>query len=137
MEFVADQMCFACGRDNPVGLQLKFVEEEDCYVTHFVADRVFQGYEGIIHGGILATLLDEVMARYVWEKAGPAATARLQIEYRHPAPTGQRIEVRGWIKAQRRNGKVFETAALARLQDGTLLAEATGMVVRIERGARS
>lgn len=130
MDFVADRMCFACGQDNPVGLKLTFTREGDAYVSTFVADRVFQGYEGIVHGGILATLLDEIMARYVWEQRGPAATARLNITYRHPAPTGQPIELRGWITAERRHGRVFETAALARLLDGTILAEATGLIVR-------
>ncbi|HEY3379823.1 MAG TPA: PaaI family thioesterase [Armatimonadota bacterium] len=130
MDFVADHMCFACGEDNPIGLKLTFTQDGDAYVTTFIADRVYQGYEGVVHGGILATLLDEIMARYVWVKAGPAATARLEIRYRRPAPTGCPIEVRGWITAERRNGRVFETAAVARLADGAILAEATGLVMR-------
>lgn len=130
MVFVADQMCFACGPGNPRGLKLTFHLDGDEYVTSFVADRAYQGYEGIIHGGILATLLDEVMARYVWEKAGPAATAKLTIRYRRPAPTGQVIEVRGRITAVRSHGQAYETAAEARLADGTLLAEATGLIMR-------
>jgi uncharacterized protein (TIGR00369 family) len=132
MEFAADQMCFACGKDNSIGLQLTFSQEGDAYVTTFTASRLLQGYEGIVHGGIVATLLDEIMARYVWEKHGPAATARLCVSYRRPVPTEQPIEVRGWITAVRRNGRVFATAAAVRLTDGTLLAEATGLIVRIE-----
>ncbi|HEY3416822.1 MAG TPA: PaaI family thioesterase [Armatimonadota bacterium] len=127
--FIADRMCFACGPDNPVGLKLTFHQEGDVYVTTFVADRVYQGYECVVHGGIMVTLLDEVMARYVWEKAGPAATARLEVSFRRPAPTGQRLEIRGWITGIRRGGRVYETAALARLEDGTVLAEATGLVL--------
>ena len=133
MAFIADDMCFACGRANPIGLKLTFHEEGDEYIATFVADPAHQGYAGVVHGGILATLLDEIMARYVWVKAGPAATAKLEIRYRRPAPTGQPIEIRGRITAERRGGRAFETAAVARLEDGTVLAEATGLVVRTER----
>ena len=131
MEFVADQRCFACGLENPNGLRLTFHREEDHYVTTFVADEMFQGYQGVVHGGIIATLLDEIMARYVWELDGPSATAKLTIVYRQPAPVGQPIVVRGWICARRRGGRVVETAATASLADGTLLAEATGLIFRL------
>ncbi|HOF88723.1 MAG TPA: PaaI family thioesterase [Armatimonadota bacterium] len=130
MDFVADQMCFACGRENPIGLRLTFAFDGAEYVTRFTADARVQGYRGIIHGGIVATLLDEVMARLVWEQAGPSATARLDIRYRRPAPIGAAIEVRGRITAVRRAGQLFETAARATLADGTVLADATGLVMR-------
>ena len=132
MAFIADQGCFVCGVDNPIGMRLTFHQEEDAYVTTFIADAGYQGYQGVIHGGILATVLDEVMARYVWEQEGPAATARLEIHYRHPAPVGQPITVRGWIRAKHRGGRAVETAATASLADGTTLAEATGLIVRID-----
>lgn len=133
MDFVADQMCFACGIHNPIGLHLTFAFEGEEYVTRFLADARFQGYHGIVHGGIVATLLDEVMARLVWEQAGPSATARLDVRYRRPAPIGTPIVARGRITAVRRAGQVYETAATAALEDGAVLAEATGLVVRIER----
>jgi len=130
-DFIDDQMCFACGEANPIGLKLTFRQEGDVYATTFIAPREFQGYRGVLHGGIMATLLDEVMARFVWlEIAAPAATARLEIHYRAPAPVGCPIEVRGWI-TERRGERVFITAAEARLADGTLLAEATGLVMRV------
>lgn len=132
MAFVADQLCFACGHDNPIGLKLAFREEHDTYVAILTADRVYQGYEGVVHGGILATVLDEIMARYIWAKHGPAATAKLAVTYRRPAPTGTPLEIRGWITAARRNGRAFEMAAVAKLADGTVLAEATGLIIRTE-----
>jgi uncharacterized protein (TIGR00369 family) len=131
-DFVADQMCFACGVDNPIGLHLTFRTEGEEYVTTFQADARYQGYHGIIHGGIVATLLDEVMVRQVWEQAGPSATAKLDIRYRQPAPVGQPITVRGRITAVRR-GRLFETAAEARLADGTVLAEAVGLIMCLAR----
>jgi len=131
MDFIADQQCFACGLENPGGLRLQFHRETDTYVTRFIADAMYQGYHGVVHGGIIATLLDEIMARYVWELDGPSATAKLSITYRHPAPVGTAIVVRGWICTRHRGGKAVETAATASLEDGTLLAEATGLIIRL------
>jgi acyl-coenzyme A thioesterase PaaI-like protein len=136
MDFTADEQCFACGRKNPGGLKLTFHDDNGACITHFTPDAVYQGYQGILHGGIMATLLDEVMARYVWKKVGPAATARIEIRYRQPAPVGRRITVRGWITAERRGGRAFEMAAEARNAEGVLLAEATGLVMRLpDKGA--
>jgi len=130
MDFIADNMCFACGPTNPFGLKLTFRQEGEAYAATFIAPAEYQGYQGVLHGGIVATLLDEIMARYVWVRIeAPAATARLEVRYRRPAPVGEAIEVRGWITGER--GRAFLTAAEARLADGTLLAEATGMIMRI------
>lgn len=129
MNFVADGMCFACGPNNPVGLRLTFRRDGDEYVTMFTPDPAHQGYGGVVHGGLVATVLDEVMARLVWEADGPAATARLEIRYRKPMPTATPIEVRGRIVSQR--GRRYETSAVARLADGTVLAEATGTFMRM------
>lgn len=133
MTFIADHYCFACGAENPIGLHLQFRREGDVYATTFTAPPVLQGYHGIVHGGIVATLLDEIMARYVWELQGPSATAKLEIKYRRPAPVGEPLEVRGWVTGTHRGGRATETAAEIRLADGTLIAEATGLIVRLER----
>jgi uncharacterized protein (TIGR00369 family) len=134
MDFVADQMCFACGKDNPIGLHLSFAFDGEEYVTRFRADARWQGYHGIVHGGIVATVLDEVMARLVWERAGPSATARLSVRYCRPVPVEQPVVVRARITAVRRQGHLYETAATAVLEeDGAVLAEATGLVMRMAR----
>ena len=127
-----ENMCFACGPHNPVGLKLTFHEEGDEYVTSFTAAREYQGYEGMLHGGIIATLLDEIMARHVWAKHGAAATAKLTVQYRRPVPTDVPLDIRGRILGERRNGHAFETAAAIRAQDGTVLAQATGLVILVE-----
>ena len=59
-----NEWCFACGRLNPCGLKLAFEESDDTYITHFTGEPEHQGYDGIMHGGIVSTLLDEIMARY-------------------------------------------------------------------------
>ena len=58
--------CFGCGRLNPCGLKLEFSELDGDYVTHFTGRPEHQGYDGIMHGGIISTLLDEIMARYIY-----------------------------------------------------------------------
>jgi len=130
MDFSADTSCFVCGPTNPIGLHAVFHREGEEYVTTVAFTREFQGYAGIVHGGLLATLLDEVMARYVWELVdGPAATAKMEVTFRKPAPTEQPITFRGRITNQR--GRVYEAAATATLADGTLLADATSVVIEL------
>lgn len=131
MSFLADEMCFACGKDNPIGLKLEFIEDDEYCRTTFISGRNYQGYEGIIHGGIIATLLDEVMARYAWKKYGAAATAKLEIRFLKPAPTGVPIHLMSHFVAVKRNERLFLMAASATLDDGTILAEANATVIKI------
>ncbi|MDT8904094.1 PaaI family thioesterase [Anaeroselena agilis] len=122
--------CFACGPDNPIGLKLDFAEEGDKYVARFTAGPEHQGYDGIVHGGIVSTLLDEIMARYPYAKGDDTVTARLEIRYRQPTPVGQELTVSGWIVGKR--GRIYEMAGTVALADGTVTAEgkATVMAVR-------
>lgn len=122
--------CFACGRDNPISLKMKFCVEGDKYVSRFTAGPEHQSYDGIVHGGILSTLLDEIMGRYPYSvKREHTVTARLEVRYRKPTPIGQELTVTGWIVSKR--GRIYETAGTVALPDGTVTAEAkaTLMVV--------
>ncbi len=80
--------CFACGKNNPNGLRLSFDvdKEKQTVKTTFVASPVFQGWDGIVHGGILGTLLDEAMATLVYELGFHAVTASMEIKFKKPAP---------------------------------------------------
>jgi acyl-coenzyme A thioesterase PaaI-like protein len=120
--------CFACGTLNANGLGLELhVEPGRCW-TELELDRRFEGWDGIAHGGITATILDEVMA---WSLVGSdnwGVTARLAVEFRRPVPIGSRVRAEGWITTSRR--RVVDTAA--RIVDGasgTELATATGVYV--------
>lgn len=77
--------CFACSPSNPIGLKLSF-EEDDSYIyARWTPDENFQGYNNVVHGGIIATLLDEVGAWYISVKVGTAGvTKSLNIEYIKP-----------------------------------------------------
>ncbi len=115
--------CFACGPNNPIGLRLRFRAEGDEYITEFAPDERHQGYDGIVHGGLVATVLDEVMARMLWDRGLRFATAELTVRYRAPLTVGARAEFRARITRQR--SRLIEAEASATSEDGTLLALAT------------
>lgn len=121
-----NEWCFACGRHNPCGLKLQFEEQDDTYITHFTGEATHQGYDGIMHGGIVSTLLDEIMARYIYAKGVTAVTARLEIKYLKPTPIGVPLLVKGRIIKNR--GRIYETAGTIELPDGTVTAEGTAKV---------
>ena len=121
-----NEWCFACGGLNPCGLKLQFEEQDDTYITHFTGAPTHQGYDGIMHGGIVSTLLDEIMARYIYAKGVTAVTARLEIKYLKPTPIGVPLLVKGRIIKNR--GRIYETAGTIELPDGTVTAEGTAKV---------
>ncbi|ABZ83257.1 thioesterase family protein, putative [Heliomicrobium modesticaldum Ice1] len=119
-----DGMCFCCGQNNPIGLKLAFAWEGDDYVTYFTPGAVHQSYAGITHGGIVSTVLDEVMGRIMSSRGIPAVTARMEVRFRHAVPTGERVRFAARIVRER--GKVIDASATAVLADGRIAAEATG-----------
>lgn len=107
--------CFACGELNEIGLHLalKF-EPRRCHVELTIPDR-FEGWEGLIHGGIVSTILDEVMAWALIEQDSWGVTARMSIQFHRPVLVGQAIRAEGWIvelkrRIQRTAGRIVETA---------------------------
>jgi acyl-coenzyme A thioesterase PaaI-like protein len=129
MRLNVNNMCFACGASNPIGLKLQFRFEGEDYVTEFEVKPEYQGWTGIVHGGLLATVLDEVMARLLWEKGLNAITGRLTVRYHQPLSIGDRVQVRGRISKQR--PPVVETTAEAMKDDGTVAAEATAVSMEV------
>lgn len=125
-----NSMCFVCGPNNPIGLKLKFREENDQYITEFTAGPEHQSYDGIVHGGIVSTVLDEIMAGYIYTKGLHAVTARLEVRYRQSTPIGQPLTVVGWITRER--GKLYELAGEIRLADGTVTADGKATVVLVQ-----
>ncbi len=98
--------CFACGELNEVGLHLRLnLEPSRCW-TELVMPRRFEGWEGIIHGGILCTILDEVMAWALVVHDNWGVTARMAIDFRRPVSVGQSIRAEGWITEARRRIQV-------------------------------
>ena len=126
-----DGFCFACGQNNPIGLKLKFVEIAGRYVAKCVMDKNYQSFNGVLHGGIITTLLDEAMGGYLFHLKQPAYTGKLEVRYRRPTPTGEQLTVSGWIAGCKRN--VVEMRSEIALSDGTITAEATAKMVVMEK----
>lgn len=129
MKLDVDDMCFACGKRNPIGLKLDFWFEDENYVTEFEVKPEHQGWTGIVHGGLLATALDETMARLLWEKDLNAITGRINVRYHRPVKIGERVRVRARLTKQR--SRLVETEAEAALPDGTLVAEAMAVSMQV------
>ena len=121
-----DTWCFVCGKDNPIGLHLTFSEEKEAYVSHFTPGREHQSYNGILHGGMISTLLDEIMARYIYAKGKNAVTAKLEVRFRAPTPIGEMLTIRGWIVGKK--GAMYEMASSISLPDGTVTAEGKALI---------
>jgi uncharacterized protein (TIGR00369 family) len=125
-----NQKCYVCGSENPAGLGVMFKinAEEKSIRGEFIPNDFHQGYEGIVHGGILSALLDEAMAKLTFNLGIPAVTAEISVKFRSPASPGDMLIVSGKL--------VHETRRLiqaeAKIERGPLLiAKATGKLLRV------
>lgn len=135
IEQASSRNCFVCGLDNPAGLHIQFYESgtDPIQVTaEYQVPEKYQGYPGIVHGGIVATMLDEVTARTVFRGESPrlALTARLSIRYRKPVPVATPIKLIGEIVKD--NGKIIDVAGKIYDLEGNLLAEADAVLVEVD-----
>lgn len=123
MEFNYDHMCFACGVQNQNGLQLKFNFHPGYTVsTEFIPREEHQGYPGLMHGGLISTVLDEIMARCVNSLGFQGVTARLEVRFKKGVPLHQRIKVDAWMVNHRKS--IVDTEAKVSSEEGEILAEA-------------
>ena len=99
MKLESNGNCFVCGKNNPNGLRLSFEidKEKQTLKTTFIASPTYQGWDGIVHGGILSTLLDEAMANLVYELGYQAVTASIEIRFKKPAPILEPLLVYGEV----------------------------------------
>jgi acyl-coenzyme A thioesterase PaaI-like protein len=124
--------CFVCGVANPFGLHLTFYQVEPGQVeAEITLSEQFQGYPGVVHGGIVAAMLDEVTGRSHMGSQPPRFmyTARLEVRYRKTVPIGQPVRLVG-IAGQSRGRTAAATGAIYN-QEGVLLAEADAFLVDI------
>ena len=105
--------CFACGELNEHGLHLDLHADPDGAWTELTLQEAFQGWEAVAHGGIVCTILDEVMAWAVIGRGTWGVTARLNVAFRRPIRTGVPIRAEGWVvqqdrRAVRAEGRVLD-----------------------------
>ena len=129
-----DHFCFACGHKNPDGLRLKFTyPQPGTCRAEFVPEQKYQGWKGILHGGIISTLLDEALAHAVGGAEGgggasEAVTAELTVRFKKPVRIGSKIVLSG--KVEKDNGKIVEASSELTDETGLVLASARGKLVR-------
>ncbi len=126
----AQNRCFGCGEANDNGLQLEFLLAPDgtvvCPAT--IPDR-FEGHPGYLHGGIIATLLDESMSKAVRARGLTAMTRHLEIDFRRPVPTCEPIRMEG--RVVRDEGRKHWAEATIFGADGHLLAHGKGLFIEV------
>jgi uncharacterized protein (TIGR00369 family) len=118
--------CFVCGEFNPIGLRLRFETDGRVVTAKFTPRPEHAGFKRTLHGGLIATLLDEAM---VWACAVQtrrfAFSAEMSVRFLRPAEPGQELAIIGELTENRRN-RVFETKSELRDAQGQALASATG-----------
>jgi len=116
--------CIVCCPGNKRGLQLDFMHSDNgSVVAHFHCDKTLEGYLGLVHGGVISTVLDGAMTNCLFAHGCTAVTADFHIRFRHPVVTEQPASVRAWIT--RSTPPIYELKAQI-IQDDQVKAVATG-----------
>jgi len=117
--------CFACGPNEAHGLRLKYRFLDAATIeAPIVFDRRFQGFNGVIHGGLLTTALDDAMANIACLQGETAVTGEITVRFRRPVMVGETVMVRAWVI--RRSGKIMECEGSILDLDGLIRAESKG-----------
>lgn len=126
------RMCFVCGMESPVGLKLRFWDNGiDEVRADYSVGAGYQGYPGVVHGGIVATMLDEAAGRtaMIGDPNTFMVTVKMEIKYRRPTPTETPLLLVG--RMVRRRGRFAVATSEIRLPDGSISAEAELTLVDI------
>ncbi|MGE5529497.1 MAG: PaaI family thioesterase [Patescibacteria group bacterium] len=127
MKIGANTGCFACGAANPIGLGLAFAPHGEGVRTAFTPLSWHQGYDGLVHGGIIAVLLDEAMAHALIARGLYGVTARLNVRFRAPWPVGTPAFAAG--RLARLRGRIAETEGSVEMDGGLVVADAEAVFV--------
>ena len=125
-----NQGCYVCGSKNPSGLGVVFQIDEDArsISARFTPSAAHQGYEGIVHGGILSALLDEAMAKLTFGLGIPSVTAEITVKFKAPVSPGEELSITGRLTQETRR----LIRAEAKIEKGLItVAEATGKLLRV------
>lgn len=130
----SSQGCLVCGRANLHGLQAVFRINEEGAWSEVCPPRHLQGFDGTLHGGVIAAILDDAMWYTAHAKGFFTMTAELLVRYKHPVPTGQPIRVQGRLDSHR--GRLIELSARLTDSNGTVLAEGRGKFLCVPEGVK-
>lgn len=118
--------CFACDQDNPIGLKLKFTWDGETAIAQFSPTEFHQGWQGILHGGIIYTLLDEAMAYVAYFQNLNTVTAKSEVRFKQAVSIHEPLLISA--TTTRRTRKLLETKAVISLKDGTEVAEGSAVL---------
>jgi len=122
--------CFVCGQHNSHGMQISFRLQDNKCLAEYTPPEHFCGFDGVTHGGILFSLLDDVMANWLYLQGESAYTGKCEIRYREPAATGQRYLLEG--EQLSRKGRTAKMAGrILNPDDNRVVAEATATFIVI------
>ncbi len=116
--------CVVCDPKNESGLRLEFLTLDDGSVqTHFKCDAIYEGFPGMLHGGVITSLLDGAMTNCLFAHGRTGITGELKVRFRHPVATGRRSLVRAWIEE---SSPPYHVLKAELIQDQQVKARATG-----------
>jgi acyl-coenzyme A thioesterase PaaI-like protein len=114
--------CFVCGPSNPIGLHLHFRLDGDICRSEFTPADHHCGYDGVTHGGLIFSALDDVMANWMFLKGIRAYTAKCDIRYKDSLPTGTPVKLEG--RCIRARGRLFQMqGTMTRIDTSQVVAE--------------
>jgi len=119
---LTENHCFGCGQNNPIGLKLSFRWDGETARTEFTGNELYQGWPGLLHGGITACLLDEATAYAARNEGVNCVTARIQVEFKQPIPVNEPLLIASSVTSKTR--KLLRSHATISLNNGTIVAEA-------------
>lgn len=119
--------CFVCGKANPFGLKLRFRLEEGMIKSEFTPKDHHQGYDGIVHGGILSAILDDAMANCLYLRGVKPFTGKLEIRFRRPIKVGTKLLVFSKLAIERKN--YARATSWLQTENGEIMVEADGLYV--------
>ncbi|MDQ7844392.1 MAG: PaaI family thioesterase [Armatimonadota bacterium] len=126
--------CFVCGPDNPIGLKLRFTRLGEGVRAEFTPSDLHVGYEGLVHGGIIAALIDDALANIWFARGQEALTAKIEVRFRREVRPGERLVVTAHPTGSKA-GLATARAEVVRT-DGDVVAEGTGLLaVKRDRSA--
>lgn len=131
-DFNDDDYCFVCGSQNPYGLKLEFQydEETDEIISKAVFPKHFQGWENVLHGGLISTVLDEIMVKAVAHLGLKCVTAELNVRFKKPAMLDKEFTAKAKITEKRKHLITARSGIVD--SDNVTVASATGKFVVVE-----
>jgi len=134
-EILKYQNCFVCGDKNPTGLQAKFYYDGQKAVSEVIALDKFEGYNGIYHGGIISTILDEVMIKAILAVDIYVVTAEITVRFKRPVNTGDELRFLGWVTKNK--GRIYFAEGEVINQKGEICASSTGKYIEAKPDLKS